>query len=183
MRDSPSTDDDFTMFVAARSPALYRSAWLLTTSAPAAEDLVQSALAKAYVHWRKVQAADDPAAYVHGIVLKTFLTDRRRRSSGEIPVETTPEGPSHDRDPTERLALMAALRQLPPLDRAVVVLRYWEDRSVDETARALHLSPAAVKNRALRALARLRLTLTDSALTEPGLHELATIPEASHDSH
>lgn len=55
MRDSPSTDEDFTTFVAARSPALYRSAWLLTTSAPAAEDLVRSALAKAYVHWRKVQ--------------------------------------------------------------------------------------------------------------------------------
>jgi RNA polymerase sigma factor (sigma-70 family) len=72
---------------------------------------------------------------------------------------------------------MAALRTLPPLDRAVVVLRYWEDRSVDETARALHLSPAAVKNRSLRALARLRTTLTD-----PELHELAT-SEASHDPH
>ena len=62
MRDSPSIDEDFTTFVAARSAALYRSAWLLTTSAPVAEDLVQSALAKAYVHWRKVQAADDPDA-------------------------------------------------------------------------------------------------------------------------
>ena len=84
MRDSPSLDEDFTTFVAARSPALYRSAWLLTTSAPAAEDLVQAALAKAFVHWRRVQAADDPTAYVHGIVLKTFLSHRRRRSSGEI---------------------------------------------------------------------------------------------------
>ena len=177
MRDSPSTDEDFTAFVAARSPALYRSAWLLTTSAPAAEDLVQSALAKAYVHWRKVQAADDPVAYVHGIVLKTFLSNRRRRSSGEIPVDAAPDRPSSDRDPTERLALMAALRTLPPLDRAVVVLRYWEDRSVDETAHALHLSPAAVKNRSLRALARLRL-----AMTAPELHELADT-KARHDSH
>jgi len=106
MRDSPSTDEDFTTFVAARSSVLYRSAWLLTTSAPAAEDLVQSALAKAYVHWRKVQAADDPVAYVHGIVLKTFLSNRRRRSSSEIPVDATPDRPSRDRDPTERLALM-----------------------------------------------------------------------------
>ena len=114
MRDSPSIDEDFTAFVAARSPALYRSAWLLTTSAPAAEDLVQSALAKVYVHWRRVQAADDPVAYVHGIVIKTFLSNRRRRSSGEIPVDVTPDRPSNDRDPTERLALMAALRTLPP---------------------------------------------------------------------
>ena len=181
MRESPPRDESFTAFVAARSPALYRSAWLLTTSAPAAEDLVQSALAKAYVHWRKVQAADDPVAYVHGILLKTFLSNRRRRSSGEIPVETMPERPSSDRDPTERLALMAALRTLPPLDRAVVVLRYWEDRSVEQTAHALNLSSAAVKNRAMRALARLRTTLTDPALHDSGLHELASA-RARHDS-
>jgi len=176
MRDSRSADEDFTAFVAARSPALHRSAWLLTTSGPAAEDLVQSALAKAYVHWRKVQAAEDPVAYVHGIVLKTFLSNRRRRSSGEIPVGATPDRAASDRDPTERLALMAALRTLPPLDRAVVVLRYWEDRSVEQTAHALHLSPAAVRNRSMRALARLRTTLTD-----PELHELAST-EARHDS-
>ena len=161
MRDSPPTDEDFTAFVAARSPALYRSAWLLTTSGPAAEDLVQSALAKAYVHWRKVQAADDPVAYVHGIVLKTFLSNRRRRSSGEIPVDALPDRPHSDRDPTERLALMAALRTLPPLDRAVVVLRYWEDYSVVDTARLLDLSEAAVKNRSLRALRALRGQLAE----------------------
>lgn len=178
MRDSPSTDEDFTAFVAARSSALYRSAWLLTTSAPAAEDLVQSALAKAYVHWRKVQGADDPVAYVHGIVLKTFLSDRRRRSSGEIPVDVTPDRTSSDRDPTERVVLMAALRSLPPLDRAVVVLRYWEDRSVEETAHALSLSPAAVKNRSMRALGRLRTTLSDPDLHEfHELHELTGTKE------
>jgi RNA polymerase sigma-70 factor (sigma-E family) len=177
MRDSPSIDEDFTAFVVTCSATLYRSAWLLTTSAPAAEDLVQSALAKAYVHWRKVQRADDPVAYVHGIVLKTFLSNRRRRSSGEIPVDVTPDRPSSDRDPTDRLALMVALRALPPVDRAVVVLRYWEDRSVDATAHALQLSPAAVRNRSLRALARLRTTLAD-----PELNELAST-KAHHDSH
>ena len=137
MRDSPSTDADFTAFVAACSPTLYRSAWLLTTSAPAAEDLVQSALAKAYVYCRKVRAADDQVAYVHGIVLKTFLSIRRQRSSGEIPVDVTPDRPSNDRDPTERLALMAALRELPPVDRPVVVLRYWEDCPTNLSSRAL----------------------------------------------
>jgi RNA polymerase sigma-70 factor (sigma-E family) len=157
-------DEDFTAFVAAASPRLHRKAWLLTTSAPAAEDLVQTALAKAYVHWRRVAAADDPTAYVSGIVLKTFLSDRRRRSSGEVPVAEVTDVGHADRegepdDPALRLTLLTALRTLPPLDRAVVVLRYWEDRSVEETASALQLSPAAVKNRALRSLTTLRVEL------------------------
>ena len=85
----------------------------------------------------KVRATDDQVAYVHGIVLKSFLSNRRRRSSGEIPVDVTPDRPSNDRDPTERLALTAALRELPPVDRAVVVLRYWEDCPTNLSSRAL----------------------------------------------
>lgn len=160
-----STDDEFTSFVAAASPQLHRKAWLLTTSSAAAEDLLQSALAKAYVNWRRVSAADDPTAYVSGIVLKTFLSDRRRRSSSEVAVAEVHDAATTPDDPALRLTLLAALRTLAPLDRAVVVLRYWEDRSVEETADALHLSGAAVKNRSLRALAALRTQLGD--LREP----------------
>lgn len=162
MRASTSVDEEFTSFVASASPQLHRKAWLLTTSSAAAEDLLQSALAKAYVNWRRVSAADDPTAYVSGIVLKTFLSDRRRRSSTEVTVaEVTDAGATSD-DPALRVTLLAALGTLAPLDRAVVVLRYWEDRSVEETARALHLSSAAVKNRSLRALASLRTQLADA---------------------
>ena len=108
---------------------------------------MQSALAKAYVHWRKVQAAEDPVAYVHGIVLKTFLSNRRRRSSsGEIPVEATPDRPSSDRDPTERLTLMAALRALPPPRRRRRGAPLRQDRSVEETAHTLRPPPKPVKN-------------------------------------
>lgn len=160
-----STDEEFTSFVAAASPQLHRKAWLLTTSSSAAEDLLQSALAKAYVNWRRVSAADDPTAYVSGIVLKTFLSDRRRRSSTEVAVAEVDDTATTSDDPELRLTLLAALRTLTPLDRAVVVLRYWEDRSVEETAHALHLSGAAVKNRSLRALAALRTQLGD--LREP----------------
>ena len=168
-------DEEFTDFVASASPQLHRKAWLLTTSSAAADDLVQSALAKAYVNWRRVSAADDPTAYVSGIVLKTFLSDRRRRSSTEVAVAEPSEvddARTTTDDPALRLTLLAALRTLGPLDRAVVVLRYWEDRSVEETAHALHLSSAAVKNRSLRALAALRPQLADvrEPISSPEAH-------------
>ena len=172
MRRSSSVDEDFTSFVASASAQLHRKAWLLTTSSTAADDLVQSALAKAYVHWRRVSAADDPTAYVSGIVLKTFLSDRRRRSSSsEVAVAEVEDAAAATDDPALRVTLLTALRTLPPLDRAVVVLRYWEDRSVEETAHTLHLSNAAVKNRSLRALAALRTRLDD-------VREPIMIPEA-----
>ena len=81
-----SSDDDFSDFVAARADHLYRQAWLLAGTHQAAEDLVQTALTKAYAAWSRVRRADDPVAYVHGVLLNAFLSDRRRRSSAELPV-------------------------------------------------------------------------------------------------
>jgi RNA polymerase sigma-70 factor (sigma-E family) len=166
VRRGADTDAEFTEFLAARSAQLYRSAYLLTTSPHAAEDLLQTALAKTYAAWARVRRADDPVAYVHGVLIKTFLSDRRRRSSTELPVadpallgrtDRTPTAP----DPTDRVALMTVLARLAPLDRAVVVLRFWEDRSVAQTATDLDLSEAAVKNRSLRALRTLREHLAE----------------------
>lgn len=153
------TDAEFAEFMAARSKQLFRSAYLLTTSQQAAEDLLQTALVKAYASWSRVRRADDPAAYVHGILIKSFLSDRRRRSSSELPVADPADRTSTDRDPTDRLALMAALADLSVTDRAVVVLRFWGDRSVAQTAHDLGLTEAAVKNRCLRALRELRTLL------------------------
>jgi RNA polymerase sigma-70 factor (sigma-E family) len=150
------TEAEFAAFMAARSAQLHRSAYLLTTSAPAAEDLVQTALAKAYASWSRVRKADDPVAYVHGIVIKTFLSERRRRSSTELPVAEVADRAADEGDPTDRMALADALASLSRTDRAVVVLRFWEDRSVAQTAHDLGLSEAAVKNRSLRALRALR---------------------------
>ncbi|GAA4696397.1 SigE family RNA polymerase sigma factor [Nocardioides conyzicola] len=163
MRRSDRTDDEFAEFVAARSGQLYRSAYLLTTSPHAAEDLVQTALAKTYAAWWRVRATDDPVAYVHGVLVKSFLSERRRKSSRELPVPETPDLAVTDADPTERAALVAALAELAPLDRAVVVLRFWEDHSVSHTASQLHLTEAAVKNRSLRALRSLRGLLSETS--------------------
>lgn len=159
---SPHDDaDEFAEFVAARGTQLYRAAYLLTTSPHGAEDLVQTALAKVYAAWSRVRRADDPVAYAHGVLIKSFLSERRRRSSTEWVTADFPDAAAPNGDPTDRLALMAALRSLAPLDRAVVVLRFWEDRSVAETAHDLGLSEAAVKNRSLRALRALRTELSD----------------------
>ncbi|QWF23643.1 SigE family RNA polymerase sigma factor [Nocardioides sp. LMS-CY] len=163
MRRPASTDEEFAELVAACSPQLYRSAYLLTTSPHGAEDLVQTALAKAYASWWRVRSADDPVAYVHGVLTKSFLSERRRRSSRELPIAAPPDRPVTDADPTERAALMAALAELAPVDRAVVVLRFWEDRSVAQTAADLGLTEAAVKNRTLRALRSLRGLLADTS--------------------
>ncbi len=167
MRGNAATDAEFAEFMAARSSQLYRSAYLLTTSPHAAEDLLQTALAKTFASWGRVRAADDPVAYVHGVLIKSFLSERRRRSSTELPVADAPDVPATPADPTERVALMAALAQLAPLDRAVVVLRFWEDRSVSQTAVDLDLTEAAVKNRSLRALRTLRGLLAEPVDSTP----------------
>jgi RNA polymerase sigma-70 factor (sigma-E family) len=166
VRRRADTDTEFTEFLAARSSQLYRSAYLLTTSPHSAEDLLQTTLAKSYSAWGRVRRADDPVAYVHGVLIKTFLSERRKRSSGELPVAEPGLLGRLDRaatpsDPTDRVALMTALARLAPLDRAVVVLRFWEDRSVAQTATDLDLSEAAVKNRSLRALRTLRELLAE----------------------
>jgi RNA polymerase sigma-70 factor (sigma-E family) len=166
VRRQRDTDAEFTEFVAARSAQLYRSAYLLGGSSHAAEDLVQTALAKTYAAWWRVRSADDPVAYVHGVLIKTFLSERRRRSSSELPFAAPGEDrPASDSDdPSERLTLLAALAGLAPVDRAVVVLRFWEDQSVARTAAELHLTEAAVKNRSLRALRTLRGLLSPSTI-------------------
>lgn len=147
---------DFEEFALARSGDLYRQAWALCGDRHAAEDLVQETLAKVYVKWRRI---DTPYAYSQQTLLRTYLSRRRRRSSSEQPWAETPEA-ADPRDPMAesdlRISLREALGQLTRLDRAVLVLRYLEDLSVAETAERLALSPGAVKNRSLRALARVR---------------------------
>ncbi|MFE8011137.1 SigE family RNA polymerase sigma factor [Streptomyces antibioticus] len=152
--------DEYAEFAAARAGHLYRSACLLTAGdTHLAEDLVQETLGRVYVRWGRVSRADNPAAYAQTVLTRTFLAHRRRRSSRERAVDAFPDvsdGGGADTDTTLRLTLLQALARLPAKDRAVVVLRYWEDRSVEETAKALDASSAAVRTRCTRALARLR---------------------------
>lgn len=152
-------EDDFAEFVLAASPALLRTAWMLTGDAGAAEDLLQTALAKAWPRWGRLAAEGNPVAYVRKIMANTQVSWWRRRWTGEIPSHHLPEMATctdafaavDDRD-----VLRLALRCLPRRQRAVVVLRYYEDLSEEETALALGCSVGTVKSQASKGLARLR---------------------------
>ncbi|MCX4818408.1 SigE family RNA polymerase sigma factor [Streptomyces sp. NBC_01142] len=160
-----SRAEGFREFAADRTSSLFRSACLLTSGdTHLAEDLVQETLGRMYVLWGRVSRIENPAGYAQTVLVRTFLTHRRRRSASESPVGELPDTPLHSvgGDPALRVALLGALGQLPPKDRAVVVLRYWEDRSIEETADVMNVSSAAVRTRSVRALAKLREQLGGS---------------------
>jgi RNA polymerase sigma-70 factor (sigma-E family) len=164
--DIIATDDgeDFSAFAVSRWPGLVRLAFGLTGDRWIAEDIAQTALAKAYVAWRRVSRADDPDAYLRRILVNASNRRFRRRRVTEQPgdpPETAVEGPADL--VSERAALLAALRQLPPRQRAVVVLRYWEDLTDTQIAAVLGCSPGTVRSQLARALAKLRMS---SALGE-----------------
>lgn len=151
--------DEYAEFAAVRAGHLYRSACLLTAGdTHLAEDLVQETLGRLYVSWRRVSRVENPAGYAQTVLMRTFLTHQRRRSSTERATDVLPDLPDDGpgRDTPLRLTLLEALARLPAKDRAVVVLRYWEDRSIEETAQVMNASSAAVRTRCVRALGRLR---------------------------
>lgn len=149
----------FQEFVRARWSHLVRTAYLLTGDAHHAEDLTQTALAKAYRSWRRVAGSDSPEAYVRRMLV-TCNSDRfRKRRVIEALTASPPERAGRDdavRRADERSALMSALAELPPRQRAVVVMRYWEDLSEAEVAEVLGCSPGTVKSQAAKGLAKLR---------------------------
>jgi RNA polymerase sigma-70 factor (sigma-E family) len=157
-------DREFEEFALARIPHLHRSAWLLCGDRHRAEDLVQEALARVYVRWhrRLARPIENPAAYAQTCLTRVFLDSQRRRSSQEHPTEVLPERGVSGEDSDVRLALVAALAELAPLDRAVLVLRYLDDRSVADVAWALGCSEGAVRTRTSRALDRVRDVLGPS---------------------
>ena len=168
VRGTHADDEEFTAFVHATAPRLFRSALLLTGDRQLAEDLLQTTYARLFVAWRKVRRVGNPVGYAHTTLTRVFLSHRRLRSSSELPVDDVAEHPWRDHTTHDlRLDLIAALRLLTPGDRAILVLRYWEDRSVAETATQLDITETAVRTRARRALARLRPHLTSFQETRP----------------
>jgi RNA polymerase sigma-70 factor (sigma-E family) len=152
-------DTAFREFVVRQRGALLRTAYLLTGDHGHAEDLVQTALVKTYRHWRRISDRGDPTAYVRRVLVTTATSWRRRLLSTEQVMETLPD-PAHLDTHTERdTDVMDALRTLPPRMRAVVVLRYYEDRTEAQTAELLGCSVGTVKTQASRAMARLRTAL------------------------
>ncbi|MDF5752892.1 SigE family RNA polymerase sigma factor [Spongiactinospora sp. TRM90649] len=147
----------FREFVGARQQSLVRSAYLLTGDAHLAEDLLQDVLVKVARHWPKLARGGNPEAYTRKALINEHISWRRRRRSAEYPSGDAPELAHDPGDTTEqRIDLRRALARLSPRQRAVIVLRYYEDRSVDETADLLGCSPGTVKSQAHHALARLR---------------------------
>lgn len=158
---------EFDAFVVARSQALLRTAYYLTRDEGRAEDLLQTALTKAWFAWRRIDG--QPEAYVRRVLVTTSASWWRRRWTREAPTEILPErgAPNSLQGPADGQDLWDAIGHLPPRQRAVVVLRYIEDRTEVETAQLLDCSVGTVKSQCAKALAKLRL---DTALA-PGPDE------------
>jgi RNA polymerase sigma-70 factor (sigma-E family) len=152
-------DESFVEFVAARGDALLRTAALMCGARQDAEDILQTALEKAYRHWGRLETGSDPEPYVRKILVNLVISRARRwKVLREIHMARLPETPSASPNHSVELrgTLMEELRRLGPRQRAVLVLRFWEDLSEAETAQALGCSIGTVKSQASRGLARLR---------------------------
>ncbi len=152
MDDEPG---DFDAFVRARHEALLRFAHVLTGDPQLAADLVQDALERSGLAWRRIRRHDDPEGYVRRAIVNGHISHWRRRRRERL-VALAPEA-AYDEEPAHADdAMWLALTRLPPRQRAVLVLRYYEDCSEAEIARLLDCAPGTVKSQAAKALATLR---------------------------
>jgi RNA polymerase sigma-70 factor (sigma-E family) len=158
-----AADLTYEEYVAARWTSLYRTAYLLTASHADAEDLAQTTLVKAYLSWSKVVSASSPDGYVRRILTNAFLSARRPlRVTREQLVDEPPEPPGTAGDDHDRLVLWPHVAALPPKQRAVIVLRYYEDLTERQIADALGCSPGTVKSTASDALRSLRTRMAET---------------------
>jgi RNA polymerase sigma-70 factor (sigma-E family) len=151
--------EGFAQFVEARERALQRTAYLLTGDWALAEDLVQTALARAWPRWERITRSDDPEIYVRKVLVNTWTTWSRRRWRGEKPSAAVPDTAAAGdvaEEVTVRVGLRRALGSLTPRQRAVLVLRVYDDLPEAQVADMLSCSVGTVKSTMSRALARLR---------------------------
>lgn len=155
---------DFGAFVAARATTLLRVAYLACGDQAEAEDLLQTALERTYRNWDRVRH-DSPEPYVRRVIINAAISRARRRAIlNIIPMRTPPEWAARSADVDLRHVLMDALRDLPPRQRAVIVLRYWEDLSEAQTAEVLGCTVGTVKSQASKAMAKLRTALGETSV-------------------
>ncbi|GAA1958686.1 SigE family RNA polymerase sigma factor [Kitasatospora viridis] len=153
---------DFITFAEGNAVRLRQIAYLMCRDWHLAQDLTQTTLTKMYVHWKRIarDPSSDPFHYARKVLLNSLLDHRRRRSSTELAVDQLPDRPHGTGDPSAtRLTLLDALELLSKRDRAIVLLRYWEDLSVETTAEILGVSSSVVKSQSARAVATLRAHL------------------------
>jgi RNA polymerase sigma-70 factor (sigma-E family) len=156
-----TSDEEFVEFAEIASPQLRRTAFLLCGNWHTAEDLVQTTLARVFVSWRKIRRRDAARAYAARTLVNTYLAEKRSKRSAEILTDRFPERPVEPHAPETRIVVLSVLATLPPRARAVVVLRYWEDLSVDQVAAMLSCSPGNVKSLAAGALSKLRAAVDE----------------------
>jgi len=170
---SARRDEDFTGYVQARLAWLRRVAYLLCQDWQQADDLVQTAITSLYVHWRRARAMENIDGYARTILVRAFLSERRGgwaqrvTLAGNLP-DTAGQAPDAD----DALDVRSALAGLPPRQRATLVLRFYCDLNVDQTARALGCSAGTVKSQTAKALASLRRALDPATGMGPAGVEL-----------
>ena len=154
-------DAEFRQFVSARSAALLRTAYLLVGDWAHAEDVLQTALTKTYLAWRRLGEIEAVEAYARRVLVTTATSWWRRRWHGERPTAVMPDRPTPDviEAHIERQVLWRYVHALPARQRAVLVLRFYEDLTEVETARVLGVAVGTVKSQCARALATLRARL------------------------
>ncbi|HEY8473094.1 MAG TPA: SigE family RNA polymerase sigma factor [Natronosporangium sp.] len=166
MATVPSMEEEFREFVAARSSALLRTAYLLAGDWGMAEDLLQTALTKTYLAWKRLGEIEAVEPYTRRVLVNTATSWWRRRWHGERPTEVLPErsGPDRHEEALQRDVMWRHVRALPARQRAVLVLRFYEDLSEAQTAELLNISPGTVKSQTARALATLRKRLAEEGV-------------------
>ena len=153
--------EEFVEFVEAVYPQLRRTAFLLCGDWHTAEDLAQTALEKVFVSWHRIRQQDAVHAYTHRTLVNSYLAHKRLKRSGELLTGWLPERATEAPATETRIMALDALATLPPRTRAVAVLRYWADLSIDQVADVLGCSPGNVKRLSANAMDRLRTVLGD----------------------
>lgn len=157
---SSSRDEEFTAYVTARMVWLRRVAYLLCQDWHRADDLVQSAITRLYLHWRKASAAENVDGYARTVLVRVFLAEQRGGWRQRVRVvERIPDEAAESADHAGRIDLRAALAALPPRQRAAVVLRFYCDLSIEQAADVLGCSAGTVKSQTARGLDALRRAL------------------------
>jgi RNA polymerase sigma-70 factor (sigma-E family) len=166
-------DASFVELFARRAPAVRRTAYLLCGSWHRAEDLAQTAFAKVYAAWPRLRDANAVDSYLTRTLMNAYLDDYRRAWHRERPTADLPDtGAASPGAADDRMLLMTALAQVPPRQRACLVLRYFDDYSVEQTAEVLRCSTGTVKSNTARGLDALRRTLGDPTRDCADLGEL-----------
>jgi len=154
-------DEDFASYAQARQQHLYRTAYLLCGDRDRAQDLVQTTLVALLRSWHKAREASNPDAYARQTLTRAFLSERRKlRREADLHEQARNGRPTGPQDTSDlRIVVLDALRSLPPKPRAMIILRYWEDLSIEETAAVMGCSTGNVKSQCSRSLVKLRSLL------------------------